>query len=236
MKIYVILIISIFSFVECKIDSTCADKLIIYDQFGFVEEESAITCDSIRDGITTKFYQGKKILKLQYKMGILNGHKTVYYNSGRIKEEGSYLNGHLHGYYKFKSPTGKVDSILTYINSAQRLKIEYYNGKPSIIRLNSNEEIGNLVVDNQEVNGILFLNEIWQNRKKVRVIYPMNFDENYKFISTFIENGVEVNVEKVINFNVVERVFQPSSALGNENFIVNSILYGNRLIFIDTIR
>jgi len=109
-------------FVACKNGITVES----YDQ-GSLYERYSINQDSVKHGLYSRFYKSGKIAeKASYQNGLLDGVRTLYYDTGAKEIEEVYQSDSLHGEYKTYYPSGKVEFVCEYVNNKIQGKSKKY--------------------------------------------------------------------------------------------------------------
>jgi antitoxin component YwqK of YwqJK toxin-antitoxin module len=88
-----------------------------YDQKKNIVSEGKVI-DKLKDGIWKYYHEASKVIMTQenYKLGKIDGLKTIYYKDGKIAEETNYINGIKNGVYKNFSEKGVLLETVTYKN------------------------------------------------------------------------------------------------------------------------
>lgn len=89
-----------------------------YDQKKNIVSEGKVI-DKLKDGIWKYYHEASKVIMTQenYKLGKIDGLKTIYYKDGKIAEETNYINGIKNGVYKNFSEKGVLLETVTYKNN-----------------------------------------------------------------------------------------------------------------------
>lgn len=88
-----------------------------------------------RIGQWTYFHNNSDRLMMteNYKNGILNGEKIIYFDNGQVAEKASYTNGVLHGERILYSEKGVVLEHLNYEEGKLHGPAKFYNGKGELL-------------------------------------------------------------------------------------------------------
>lgn len=85
---------------------------------------------------TWKYYHNNsdKLMMIEhYELGVLDGEKLTYYDSGKLAEEVNYRQGEIHGKKLLFSEKGVILEDLTYENGELHGPAKFYNGKGELL-------------------------------------------------------------------------------------------------------
>jgi antitoxin component YwqK of YwqJK toxin-antitoxin module len=88
-----------------------------YDQKKNIVSEGKVI-DKLKEGIWKYYHEASKVIMTleNYKLGKIDGLKTIYYKDGKIAEETNYSNGIKNGVYKNFSEKGVLIEFVSYKN------------------------------------------------------------------------------------------------------------------------
>lgn len=125
----VVISILCIAFLGCNNKGTVSNTKPVYElKYKDGVATSYYTADQIREKFDYKESDGKKIKEGDY---------IIYYENGKVWQEGEYLNNQLHGEWKTYKPTGVLHQLVHYQNGKKEgLSIVYHPGGAEYQKIN----------------------------------------------------------------------------------------------------